>query len=98
MMELTPMQGNMKFGDKETPLMATAVGLGYLKQPLRYLTQDDIKAMGSRASGNRQSHNAGFETGIPKPNFDKPTYNFGKHKIISYFFTIKVLKHISERL
>jgi hypothetical protein len=78
MMELTPMQGNMKFGDKETPLMATAVGLGYLKQPLRYLTQDDIKAMGSRANGTRYSQGTGFEHNIPKPNFDKPTYNFGE--------------------
>lgn len=53
MMDLTPMNGKMKFGDKETPMYATAVGLGYLKQPLRYLTQEDIKAMGSRATGSR---------------------------------------------
>ena len=78
MMNLTPMQGNMKYGEKETPLMATAVGLGYLKQPLRYLTKDDIKAMGSRAGPSKETS---FEPNIPKPNFDKPTYNFGNLKI-----------------
>lgn len=73
MMDLTPMSGKMKFGDKETPMYATAVGLGYLKQPLRYLTQDDIIAMGSRAGGARPQ-----ETGIPKPKFDKQFYSYGK--------------------
>lgn len=50
----TPMSGDMNFGGSQN-MYATAVGNGYLKQPLRYLTSDDIKTM-----GNRTMH-------IPKP-------------------------------
>ena len=35
--------------------------------------------MGSRANGTRHSQGTGFEHNIPKPNFDKPTYNFGEY-------------------
>ena len=43
------MVGEMNFGGQTgTPLLASAIGLGYLKQPLRYLTGEDIKVMGNR--------------------------------------------------
>ena len=38
--------GEMKFGGEDkNPLLSSAVGLGYLKQPLRYLTGEDIQNM-----------------------------------------------------
>lgn len=43
----TPMSGTMNFPGSST-LSATAVGLGFLKQPLRYLTKDDLNNIGNR--------------------------------------------------
>ena len=55
--------------------------------------------MGSRANGTRYSQGtAGFEHNIPKPNFDKPTYNFGKLIYISKLCIKKVVKHTLGRL
>ena len=45
--------------------------------------------MGSRANGTRHSQGTGFEHNIPKPNFDKPTYNFGEH-IFTYLIFVSI--------
>jgi hypothetical protein len=43
--------GDMKFGGEgKNSLLASAVGLGYLKQPLRYLTGDDINNMATKTA------------------------------------------------
>lgn len=47
MFSKTPMAGDMNFGGQQS-MYATAVGNGYLKQPLRYLTSEDIKTMGNK--------------------------------------------------
>jgi hypothetical protein len=47
MVEKQTLDGSLPF--KETaPLLPSAVGVGYLKQPLRYLTGDDIRTMASK--------------------------------------------------
>ena len=55
MFNKTQTVGGMTFNGG-SPLLSTAVGLGYLKQPLRYLTSEDIKTMGMRTMQ------------IPRPN------------------------------
>jgi len=52
MFSKTHMSGSeMKFGgESKNPLLASAVGLGYLKQPLRYLTGDDINNMAAKTA------------------------------------------------
>ena len=75
MLQLTPMQGRMQFGGGSgessqggNPMLATAVGLGYLKQPLRYLTQEDIREMGTRAGGSRPSQQYESSNGFIRPD------------------------------
>jgi hypothetical protein len=48
MFNKTHMTGGSGFSGTGAPLLPAAIGLGYLKQPLRYLTSDDIKAIGNR--------------------------------------------------
>lgn len=39
-------------GQNGAPLLAASVGIGYLKEPLRYLTQNDIKNMTLRSGAS----------------------------------------------
>jgi hypothetical protein len=41
------MDGTLPFKEN-SPLLPAAVGIGYLKEPLRYLTGDDLRNMASR--------------------------------------------------
>lgn len=53
MFSKTLMSGSdMKFGggEEKNPMLTSAVGLGYLKQPLRYLTGEDIQKMAGKTS------------------------------------------------
>ena len=47
MLDKQAMDGSLPFKEN-SPLLPAAVGIGYLKQPLRYLTGEDIRTMGSR--------------------------------------------------
>jgi hypothetical protein len=56
MFKLAHMTGSTAFAGAGTPMLPAAVGLGYLKQPLRYLTSEDIKTMGNRTLQKPSSH------------------------------------------
>lgn len=47
MVEKQAMDGSLPFKES-SPLLPAAVGIGYLKEPLRYLTGDDLRNMASR--------------------------------------------------
>lgn len=47
MLDKQAMDGSLPFNEGSA-LLPAAVGIGYLKQPLRYLTGEDIRTMGSR--------------------------------------------------
>jgi hypothetical protein len=51
MIEKQAMDGSMPFKEN-APLLPAAVGIGYLKQPLRYLTGEDIRTMGNRTQSS----------------------------------------------
>lgn len=57
--------GDLPFNER-SPLLAQAVGVGYLKEPLRYLTGDDLQVMGmrtqqfSRASSTKNGEKLDF--------------------------------------
>jgi len=92
MLNKTQMSGDMPFGENKPPLLATAVGVGYLKQPLRYLTQSDLQIMGNRTQVlPRPSTNASSSSklqaqkfgGIPLHNERTPSQRSKLRELLS---------------